>query len=182
MNLNEIIEYLASPNDLSSAMASLELEFIKQNQDRYAEGIIVPFPFPTGIGKTFASTSVMAIIAATNHKLREDGEFLTSEYTEDVKLASRTLFTCPSRKLVEEGYQGIIQKYEDLRRKKLINKKEHTTLLSRTIKMDRKAVVAQRFYVKKTRWLPSLHDLVYTLIPHHRFTKNTPKSSNARAH
>ena len=149
MNLNEIIEYLASPNDLSSAMASLELEFIRQNQDRYAQGIIVPFPFPTGIGKTFASTSVMAIIAATNHKLREDSEFLTSEYTEDVKLASRTLFTCPSRKLVEEGYQGIIQKYEDLRRKKLINKKEHATLLSRTIKMDRKAVVAQRFLRQK---------------------------------
>ena len=51
-------------------MASLELEFIKQNQDRYAEGIIVPFP-STGIGKTFASTSVMAIIAATNHKYKD---------------------------------------------------------------------------------------------------------------
>ena len=49
---------------------------------------------------------------------------------------------------MEEG-QGIIQKYEDLRRKKLINKKEHTTLLSRTIKMDRKAVVAQRFLRQK---------------------------------
>ena len=145
MNLDEIIEYLASPNDLSSAMASLELEFIKQNQNRYAEGIIVPIPFPTGIGKTFASTSVMAIIAATNHKLREDGEFLIDEDTTDLKLASRTLFTCPSRKLVEEGYQGILQKYEDLLKKKLINKKEHATLLSRTIKMEKKTFVAQEF-------------------------------------
>ena len=107
----------------------------------------------------------MAIIAATNHKLREDGEFLIDEDSADFKIASRTLFTCPSRKLVDEGYQGIIQKYEDLRKKKLINKKEHATLLSRTIKMERKTFVAQEFIRRQHELVASLHDLVCKVDP-----------------
>lgn len=159
MNTELIKSYLASADNLDTAMASIQYAYVKQRNST-EKGIVTTLPFPTGIGKTHSCASVMTLnlVDAHEYRLRKEEELkeLGEEPEFEVisknktKTVFRTLFTAPSVELVKEQYKAIHARLNSIHSLNYIDEKTRDTLLKRVVKMDTKHKTAERFIEEYT--------------------------------